>query len=400
MGFLVKSGGTTVIDTPQKLADMLGMSYESLAGISVSPATAMRFSTVFACVRVIAESIGILPCELFEKRDDGRFTAAKHPVHRLIKVAPNEFMTAAEWKELVGSCLASRGNFFAWKNVVRGELRELLPLNPSCVEPKLGDDWKLVYRVTFPGGRVMTLPQDQVLHIRLMSNDGVNGLSPIAQARESIGLGMAAERQGARMFRQGTKLSGVLSTDGELKDAAYKRVRDSWDATYSGSENAYKVAILEGGLKFSPISMTASDAQWLEGRKFQRSDIYGIFRVPPHKAGDLERSTNNNIEHQGREFVTDCLMPYLTKIEERYNVSLLTPAEQGRYYTKHNVNALLRGDMTARSNWLGRLIQNGMLSPNEGRELEDMNPREGGDVYLTPVNMAIDGKLIEGKGNA
>lgn len=400
MGILAKSGGTTIIDTPQKLADMLGVTYESLSGVTVSPESAMRFAAVFTCIRVISESIGILPCELFEKRADGRFPAVDHPVHRLVKIAPNEFMSAVEWKELVGACLASRGNFYAWKNVVRDEIRELLPLNAACVEPKLGDDWNLVYRVTFPGGRILTLPQDQILHVRLMSKDGVNGMSPIQYARESIGLGIAAERQGARMFRQGTKLSGVLSTDGELKDAAYKRVRESWDATYSGGENAYKVAILEGGLKFSPISMSASDAQWVEGRKLQRSEIHGVFRVPAHKAGDLERSTNNNIEHQGREFVTDCLMPYLTKMEERYNLSLLRPQDQGRFYTKHNVNALLRGDMTARANWLGRLIQNGMLSPNEGREIEDMNPREGGDVYLTPVNMAIDGKLIEGKGNA
>lgn len=400
MGLLAKSGGTTIVDTPQKLADMLGVTYESLSGVQVTPETAMRFATVFTCIRVISESIGILPCELFEKRENGRFPASDHPVHRLIKVAPNEFMTAAEWKEMLGACLASRGNFYAWKNVVRGELRELLPLNPACVTPKLSDQWKLTYRVTFPSGRVLTLPQDQVLHIRLMAKDGVTGMSPIEYARESIGLAKAAEQQGARMFKQGTRLSGVLSTDGELKESAYKRVRDSWETTYSGSENAYKVAILEGGLKFSPISMSASDAQWVEGRKLQRSEIYGAFRVPAHKAGDLERSTNNNIEHQGREFVTDCLMPYLTKIEERYNLSLLSPADQARFYTKHNVNALLRGDMTARSNWLGKLIQNGMLSPNEGRELEDMNPREGGDVYLTPANMAIDGKLIEGNGNA
>lgn len=137
MGFLAKSGGTTVIDTPQKLADMLGVTYESLSGVSVTPDTALRFSTVYTCVRVIAESIGILPCDLYEKREDGRFPAVDHPVHRLIKVAPNEFMTAAEWKELLGACLASRGNFYAWKNVVRGELRELLPINPSCVVPKL-----------------------------------------------------------------------------------------------------------------------------------------------------------------------------------------------------------------------------------------------------------------------
>lgn len=400
MGFLAKSGGATVIDSPQKLADMLGVSYESLSGVSVTPETAMRFATVFTCVRVIAESIGILPCEVFEKKGASRFEAVDHPVHRLLSIAPNEFMTAAEWKELVGTCLGLRGNFYAWKNIVRGELRELLPLNPAACVPKLSNTWELVYQVTFPNGTVATLPQSQILHIRIFSRDGVLGMNPIQHAREAIGLGIAAERQGARMFRQGTKLSGVLSTETELKESAYKRVKDSWDSTYSGSDNAYKVAILEGGLKFNPISMTASDAQWVDGRKMQRSEIQGMYRVPPHKAGDLERSTNNNIEHQGREFVTDCLMPYLTKMEERYRLSLFDPTEQKRFYTRHDFSVLTRGDMTARGNWLGKLIQSGMLSPNEGRALEDMNPREGGDVYLTPVNMAIDGKLTEGKGNA
>lgn len=404
MGFLsnlFRKADPVIVESSQALADLLGVGYESLTGLSVTHASAMRFSTVQACVRVIYETVGTLPLVLKEVKDGGNSSAAavNHPLYRILKVNPNEFMTAAEFKELMAGNLASRGNFYAYKNVVRGELRELLPLSPSSVTPKLRDDWSVVYEVNFANGKTAVLTQDEVFHVRLFANDGLTGVSPIMQSRDSIGLALAAEMEGARMYKQGVKLSGVLSTDGTLSDEAYARIRSSWDTTYAGVSNAYKAAILEGGLKFTPNAMTATDAQWIEARKYQRSELAGIWRVPLHKIGDLEHATFSNIEHQSQEFVTDCLMPYLVKIEERVNMSLLSEKDRSKYYAKFNVNALLRGDMNARANFYTKLEQAGALSPNEIRSFEDMNPRDGGDIYLTPMNMAVNGKPI-GENNA
>ncbi|WP_186145468.1 phage portal protein [Burkholderia gladioli] len=399
MGFFAKSAGPGVIDSPQALADMIGLSYESLTGVNVSADTAMRFSTVFSCVRVISESLGMLPCSLKRRVGETRSNASDHPVDRIIRVAANEFMTTAEWNELVGLTLAQHGNFYAWKNVVRDELRELLPLNPACVTPELDAAWNVTYQVTFPSGATRTLGASEVLHIRLFARDGLTGINPIQYNRETIGLGIAAERQGARWFKQGTRISGVLSTDGSLKDDAYKRIRADWERTYSGDENAWKVAILEAGLKFQPVAMSAADVQWLEGRKMQRSEICGLYRVPPHKIGDLERATFTNIEQQSLDFVIDCMVPYVVKIEQRYAASLLSPKDQAEYYAHFNLNALMRADMQTRSNFYMRMQQCGALSANEIRALEDLNPREGGDVYLTPVNMAVNGGSGKDKGN-
>lgn len=393
MGFLAKSAG--VIDTPHKLAEYLGAFSQTESGVCITPETAMRQSAVFSCVRVIAESIGMLPTALFRLDGKNRSRAPDHPLHRIIAVAPNEYMTAREFWETAGYCLAHRGNFYAYKNVVRGELRELLPLHPDAVRPVLAADWSVQYEVTLANGEQVIWPQARVFHVRLFSLDGLNGLNPVAYMRETFGMDRAAMAHGGRMLRQGTRLSGVVSTDGVLKDDAYKRVRESWEATYGGIDNAYKVAILEGGLKFTPLSMTAQDAQFLEGRKFSRSEIAGIYRVPPHMIGDLDKATFSNIEHQGQEFVTNCLLSYLTKIEARIAVSLLSEKDRDTHYAKFNVNALARGDMKTRAEFYTRMEQAGAMSPNEIRELEEMNPRDGGDMYLTPMNMAIDGKPVE-----
>lgn len=385
-----KKSSPVKIDSSQALADFLGAGYESASGVAVTAESAMRFSTVQACVRVISETIGTLPLVLKEMQGRHHANAINHPLYRILKIAPNEFMTAAEFKELMGSQLALHGNFYAYKNSIKDELRELLPLNPAAVTPTLNSDWSVVYRVHFANGKIDILTQEQIFHVRLFGSDGLTGQSPVARSRDAIGLGIAAELEGARMYKHGVKLSGVLSTDGVLTEDAYQRIRASWEATYAGANNAYKAAILEGGLRYTPNAMTATDAQWIEARKYQRAELAGLWRVPPHKIGDLEHATFSNIEHQSQEFVTDCLLPYLVKIEERINVSLLSAQEQLKYYAKFNVNALLRGDMNARANFYMKLEQTGALSPNEIRALEDMNARDGGDIYLTPMNMAVN----------
>ena len=330
----------------------------------------------------------MLPCRLMEQNGRTRLPATSHPLYRLLNVAPNDYMTAQEFWELLTACLCLRGNFYAYKVKGLGDrVSELLPLDPGSVEPKLDANWNPVYRVTFRDGTSDVLTQDEVWHVRLMTLDGLVGLNPVAYAREAIALGLDTEEHGARLFRNGAVTTGVLQTEQTLSDAAFKRLKDDFAERHGGLANNHKPMILEGGLQWKPISLNAEDSQFLETRKFQRDEICGIFRVPPHLVASMERATFSNIEHQGLSFVNYSLVPYLTRIERRIQVGLMRPEDQTRYYAKFNSGALLRGDLKARYESYGRGIQWGILSPNECRELEDLNDREGGDVYLTPTNM-------------
>jgi HK97 family phage portal protein len=301
-------------------------------------------------------------------------------------------MTASEFWEMCVAHMIMRGNFFAYKNVVGGEVCELLPLSPGSVRPKLREDWTLVYDVTFANGTRDILTQDQIFHVRSLSLDGVNGLGALEYARESLGLGVAAERHGAKLFVNGANPGGALQTDEILTEAVYKRVKDTWNEKHQGLDNSHKVAILEGGLKWVSVTMTNVDAQWLENRKHTDNQICGMLRVPPHKVAILDRSTNNNIEHQSLDYVNDGLMPILNRIEQRIRISLLNEKDEDSHYAKFNVAALLRGDMKARSQYYKDMVFIGSYSPNDVLELEDRNPREGGDIYLTPSNMNINGR--------
>lgn len=380
----------SIIDTPEKLAAALGSGYETVTGQTVSTNRAMQMSTVFGCVRVLAESVGMLPCRLVKESGRERQTAHGHRINQLISVAPNGYMTAQEFWELLMVCLCLRGNFYAYKVWAMGSVVELLPIDPASVKPKLGDDWTVTYEVTFRDGSKRTLTQDDIWHVRLFSFDGLNGLNPIAYARQAIALGLSTEEHGSRLFTNGAVTSGVLATDQQLTDDAFKRLKDQFHGEHMGTANAYKPMILEMGLNWKPISLNAEDSQFLETRKMQRDEICAIFRVPPHLVASLEKATFNNVENLGLAFVNYSLVPYLTRIEHRIRVGLLGEKDQANHYAKFNAGALLRGDLKGRYESYGKGIQWGILSPNDCRELEDLNPREGGDVYLTPLNMTTN----------
>lgn len=396
MGIFSRLFGTknTPITTSSDLATFLGSWYDSDSGVQITPSNALQISTVYQCVKVLAESIGMLPVSIFIESSNGKEKDLKHPLHRLLKVAPNDYMTSQEWKELVIAHLCLRGNHYSYINRVNGRIVELLPLAPGAVQKKQNDDYSIEYQITFKSGEIRRVSSDEVLHIKTFSTDGLYGLSPVSQNVNALGLAKATEKHGSSLFKNGAKPFGGLKVDGTLKDEQYQRLKTSLEG-YQGTDNGFKPLILEGGLEWVQVAITPEDAQYLETRKFQRSEICGIFRVPPHMVGDLERATFSNIEHQGLEFVTHTLMPYLTRIENRINFSLLTEKEQSNRYAKFNVNALLRGDMKARAEFYTKMVQNGAMSPNEIREKEDMNPREGGDVFLTPLNMAVNGKPVE-----
>ena len=371
----------------QELGDYIGFSVDTYSGRKVSPAMAMKLTAVFGCVRVLAESVGMLPCFLYQSTDNGRVKAPKERLYSLLYTAPNDYMTPQEFWEYLIASLCLRGNFYAYKVKALGEVVELLPLLPGSVQPKLDENWNPVYQVTFSDGSCDVLSQDEIWHVRTFTTDSLVGLSPISYARQAIGLGLATEEHGARLFGNGAVSSGVLQTDQTLTDEAYKRLKENFQEQHQGLSNAHKPMILEMGLKWNQISMSAEDAQFLETRKFQLEEICRIFRVPLHMLQNTDRATFNNIENLGMGFVNYSLVPYLTRIEQRINLGLVNKEKRGQFYAKFNVGASLRGDMKSRYESYATGINWGILSPNECRDLEERNPREGGDVYLTPMNM-------------
>lgn len=365
----------------------------SASGIVVNPQTAMQAATVYSCVQVLAQSIAMLPLNMYAKGKDGsRALATDHPLFPLLHDQPNDWQTSVEFFEMMVASLALRGNAYAYINRGRsGRVVELLPLHPDMVRANMTKGFQLQYQVTLPDGTFQTMGPGELLHVRGMTLNGWIGISPIAYARESIGLALATEKFGGQLFKNGAKMGGVLEHPGKIGQDAYDRLKTSFDAAYSG-ENAHKTAILEEGMKFSKISMTADDSQFLETRKYQRSEIAAVFRVPPHMIGDLERATFSNIEQQSLEFVTYTLMPWLTRIEKAIKRDLLTEKERQQYTVKFNVNNLLRGDASARSTYYHNGILDGWLTRNEARMAESeigivLNPIDGLDVPLMPLNM-------------
>ncbi|KGP44347.1 phage portal protein [Morganella morganii] len=382
---LFRKSGTGI--SSSELSEMIGLTYDTYSGRRVSPQLAMQLTAVFSCVRVLAESVGMLPCSLYEQLDRGNRRAVRERLNKLLSTKPNNYMTPQEFWELLIACLCLRGNFYAYKVKALGEVVELLPLEPSSVTPKLNSKWEPEYQVTFPDGKRDTLTQDDIWHVRIFTLDGLTGLSPIAYAKQAVGLGLATEEHGSRLFGNGTVTSGVLQTDQYLKDDAYERLKTDFENRHQGLANAHKPMILEMGLKWQQISMTSEDAQFLETRKFQLEEICRIFRVPLHMIQNTDRATFNNIENLGIGFINYSLVPYLTRIEQRINVGLVKPSKQGVFYAKFNTGALLRGDMKSRFDAYATGINWGIYSPNECRELEELNPRDGGDIWLTPMNM-------------
>lgn len=365
----------------------------SASGIVVNPQTAMQSAAVYSCVQVLAQSIGVLPLNLYTEGGDGsKNIARQHPLFNILHDQPNEWQTSVEFFEMLVMSLCLRGNAYAFVNRSRsGVVVELLPLHPDMVRVDMLNGFKLSYQVTLPDGSFKTMAPGEIFHVRGLTMNGWLGISPIAYARESIGLALATEKFGGQLFRNGAKMGGTLEHPGKLSKEAYERVKDSFDSASSG-ENAHKTALLEEGMKFTPISMTADDSQFLETRKYQRSEIAAIFRVPPHKIGDLERATFSNIEQQSLDFINDALMPLCNRIEKAIKRDLFTPADKKNLHVRFNVAGLLRGDAAARSMYYHNGILDGWMTRNEARAAETdvgivLNPLDGLDTPLMPMNM-------------
>ena len=369
----------------------------STAGKAVNERSAMQMTAVYACVRILSEAIAGLPLHLYEYGCDGsKEKAAEHPLYFLLHDEPNKEMTSFVFRETLMTHLLLWGNAYA--QVIRngkGEVIALYPLMPNRMEVNRTDKGQLYYQYTtssddaptVEGSTAVLMPED-VLHIPGLGFDGLVGYSPIAMAKNAIGLAIATEEYGAKFFANGAAPSGVLEHPGTIKDP--QRVRDAWMSQFSGSRNAGKVAVLEEGMKYTPISISPEQAQFLETRKFQINEIARIFRVPPHMVGDLEKSSFSNIEQQSLEFVKYTLDPWVIRWEQSLQRTLLSSEEKKRYYFKFNLEGLLRGDYASRMTGYATARQNGWMSANDIRELENLDriPTElGGDLYLINGNM-------------
>ena len=380
----------------QKTADFIkGVDVDtgqvSNSGVDVDEESALKISTVYACVKVIAETIASLPLALLKELTNGDSEKAKqHPLYTVLHDVPNGEMTSFTFRELMMTNLLLWGNAYALiKRDSAGHVVELYPLKSKnmVVERDSVTD-KIKYRYTNNKGLTKTYTTKQVLHIPAFTFDGVVGVSPITYAREAMGLALATEEFGARFFGNGARPGGVLEHPGVVKDP--ERLRESWNKVYQGTKNSHKVAVLEEGMKYHEVGMSPEDSQFLQTRSFQITEICRIFRVPPHMIGDLSRSTFSNIEHQSIDFVVHTIRPWITRWEQAISKSLLNDEERSIYYARFNVNGLMRGDFASRMSGYAIARQNGWMSANEIRALEDMNripSDQGGDLYLLNGNM-------------
>ena len=373
------------------------------SGKYVTERSAMQMTAVYCCVRILSEAVASLPLQFYRYTDDGgKEKAVEHPLYFLLHDEPNPEMTSFIFRETLMTHLLLWGN--AYSQIIRngkGEVVALYPLMPDRMKVDRDEHGSLYYEYTVYDsddvdgrkgtnkvGRTVRLQPHDVLHIPGLGFDGLVGYSPIAMAKNAIGLAIATEEYGSKFFANGAAPSGVLEHPGTIKDPS--KVRESWQATFGGSGNANKIAVLEEGMKYTPISISPEQAQFLETRKFQIDEIARIFRVPPHMIGDLEKSSFNNIEQQSLEFVKYTLDPWVSRWEQAMVRALLTPDEKKKYFFKFNVDGLLRGDYQSRMNGYATARQNGWMSANDIRELENLDripAEQGGDLYLINGNM-------------
>lgn len=383
--------------SPKSINPRYGFLQDTVSGERVDVDDSMSISSVYSCVNVLSQAIASLPLELYKTERGTRSKAVRHALYNICKKRPNPEFTSFRWRQHVMVQVLLRGNSVS--QVVRdgsGRVKALYPLLWENTTPRRRENGDLVYEYSKNTGSkrtVIVLNRDEVLHVRgISSTGGLVGMSVIESQREMLGTTKSIENHGAATFKNGASLSGVLSSEGVMSDAAYQRLRDGWSANYGGSSNAGKTPILEGGVTYVPIAMTNADAQFLESRRYQRGEIAAMFRVPLHLINDLERATFSNIEHQDLGFVKHTLLPWLINIEQELDFALLSISEQNRLSFKHNVSGLERGDFTSRTQGLAALVQSAIMTPNEARAKEELNDHEDGDTLLgngslTPVNL-------------
>jgi HK97 family phage portal protein len=360
----------------------------SKAGIRINWKTALQYSTAQACVRIIAEDIAQLPFATYRKKDGRSEEISAHPTHKLLKTKPNDDQTAFEMREQIGLHLVLTNNAYVHKNIVRGQVVELVPYAPHLVDPRRKNG-ETRYRLTLDDGHTEEVPKSEIWHLRGPSWNGWQGLDGIRLMRETIGLALALEAHGSRLFSNGATVGGVLSTDQQLNKEQRDALKESWNENYQGADNAYKTAVLWGGMKWEPRATPNDSAQFLESRRFQVEEACRHFKVLPIMVGHADKTTTYaSAEQMVLIHLRQTLGPWLTRIEQSANCNLLTDEELAEgYYTKFTRNALLAMTAKDRGDFYSKLYNIGVLNPNEIRELEDRNPYDGGEKYRVPLNM-------------
>lgn len=362
--------------------------YNSRSGVTVTPESALSLAAAYAAINVIATDVSSLPLKVYRRRrDGGRDEANDIPLSGLLSRSPNGETTSLRFRQALMGHVLGWGNGYAEISFDGdGAPTAMDILDPGATAPeRIPQNKRLFYRTS--GGR--TVPPYRVLHLAGLGFDGLKGYSPITQAREAVGLGLAAENFGCTFFGNGTWPGLVLESPQKLSKEAISNLKEQWESLHRGGDNAHRVAVLEMGMKASRVTISPEDAQFLETRKFQVVEIARLYRLPPHKIGDYSQSHLANIEAANLDYVTTVLVPWCAMIEQEINLKLLTE-EQRRagYYAEHNMTALLRGDMRARAEFYTKMRDLAAISPNEIREKENLNPVDGGDLYLAPLNMA------------
>ncbi|MCC8015499.1 MAG: phage portal protein [Eubacterium sp.] len=369
----------------------------SASGKIVNERTAMQTVAVYACVRILSEAIASLPLHLYKYGDRGKEMDTTHPLYRILHDEPNSEMTSFIFRETLMHHLLIYGNAYA--QILRDGANRvvgLYPLLPNKMEVDRDEKQRLIYKYNRddeanPNEKeygTIYFSQEEILHIPGLGFDGLVGYSPIAVAKNAIGISTACDEYSSEYFNNGAYPGGILSTPNVLKNP--EQVRASWNEAYGGTGNAHKIAVLEQGMTFQKISLSPEESQFLETRKFQLDEIARIFRIPPHMIGDLEKSSFNNIEQQSLEFVQYTLQPWIIRWEQNLQKALLLPTEKDKYFVKFNVDGLLRGDYASRTAGYASALQNGWMSVNDIRELENLNPlsdEQGGNTYMVNGTM-------------
>ena len=385
--FRRKESPSASVTTSYDLLNLLAAQvWQSAAGIEVTYDEALKCPAVAASAKVLSETVAQLPFNILFVGQDGKKEVVKsNPVHKLLSTGgrPNGWQTSFDFRRWATRRVVLRGNAYALKQRVSGSLDALIPIvRPVTVEQN--DLGELIYKVSTKSGQRVIYGQDDIFHLRGESDDSITGIDPIKQNAEAIGLALAQDRFASKMFSNGVRLSGVLEFPSMMSEEAHKRLKESFEQQYGSVENAHRVLILENGAKFNQVSMTLDEAQLLDSRKLQRSIIASLFRVPPHMIGDLDKATFSNIEDMARQFIDYGFAPWIDMWQQSTEQQLLTRSQRVSHIAKLNVNGLLRGNAAQRSAFYNAGITGTWLSPNEVRDKEDMNPREGGDAFINP----------------
>jgi HK97 family phage portal protein len=357
------------------------------SGVKVDAETALRSTVVLACIRVLSTSVAGLPLHLYRRLPGGgKEIAREHPLYRLLHSQPNSWQTSFEWREQLMLHLLSHSEAYSEKVYASGQLSELVPLHPSRMKPERIENGRLRYKYREDSGGTTTYAQDAILVVRGMSDDGVNGMSMIELSRDAIGLARACEIHGATFFGNGARPGVILTTDQVLSPEAAESTRNQWERVHGGGpQRAHRAAVLQGGLKVNELGGNNQESQFLEARRFQVEEICRIYGVPPHLVGDLSRSSFSNIEQQSLDFLTNGLSPWLRRIESAVTRDLLDGDDE--YFAEFDTRGVLRADAAGRASFYQSLWNMGVVSVNELRSWENMNPVDGGDVRFVQLNM-------------